>query len=267
MCRCNNCAANYMKKNLFLLFLSIMSPYLWSQNDPYSKLVSIPTDMEKQAQAFLLSTCDSIQFKWEKVHSDEHKDGNFVFIIPLKYTYKKDIPYTVDDVESYTKEVPYTHTNTRGDDYTYYKTVTEQRVYKIIRHDSIVEPTNEMILVKKKLVYQKKYNSSKLTISKYQGFDDTHFQDSVKNEINSKYSNEAYKKYIRNKGNELKQLIKEWESVPLTEVDIKAQTNRVRSSWKNFDQMKTAELMEFNSKCFELLEAKRFVYKYEHDIP
>ena len=124
-----------------------------------------------------------------------------------------------------------------------------------------------MILVKKKLIYQKKYNSSKLTISKYQGFDDIHFQDSVKNGIDLKYSNGAYKKYIRNKENELKQLIKEWKSVPLTEVDIKAQTNRVRSSWKNFDQIRTVELMEFNSKCLELLEAKRFVYKYEHDIP
>ncbi len=55
--------------------------------------------------------------------------------------------------------------------------------------------------------------------------------------------------------------------MPLADLDIKAQANRVRLSWKNFDQVRTAELMEFNSKCSDLLEAKRFVYKYEHDIP
>lgn len=245
-----------------------MPTCLWSQNDPYSKLVNIPTDMEKQAQAFLQSTCDSIQFKWEKVYSDEYKDGNFIFIIPLKYTHKQDVAHIVDEIEYYEVQEPSrTSTDMRGNDHTYYRTVTKQRVHKTIQHDSVVEPTNEMLLVKKKLIYQKKYNSSKLTISKYQGLDDIHFQDSVKNEIDLKYSTGAYKKYIRNKENELKQLIKEWELVPLTKEDIKAQTNRVRSSWENFDQIRTAELMEFDSKCLKLLEAKRFVYKYEHDIP
>ncbi len=208
MSRCNNSAINYMKKTIFSLFLCAMSTHLWSQSDPYFKLISMPVDMEKQAQTFLQSTCDSIQFNWEERHPGGCKDGNFIFILPLKYTYKQDEPIIIDDIEYYTEVEPQKYMR-GGDEWIRNVTVTKQRSSKRTEYRPIVKPTNEMMLMKKKLISQKKYNSSILTINKYQRFGDTYFQDSVKNEINSKYSHKAYKKYIENKENELKQLIKE----------------------------------------------------------
>jgi hypothetical protein len=255
-----------MKKALFSLFLFAISSYLWSQSDPYFKLISIPADIEKQAQIFLQSTCDSIQFIWKEELPGGCKDGNFIFILPLKYTYKQDEPYTVTDVETYTEVEPITYMR-GGDEWIRNETVTKQRSFERTEYHPVVKPTREMMLIKKQLFSQKKYNSSIQLIQKYKRFDKTEFQDSVKNEINTKYSNQEYKKYIKKKNKELQKLIKEWETVPLTDAEIKAQKNRIRSSWRNFDQERAIKLNQFNSECLELFEAKRFVYKYEHDIP
>ena len=253
-----------MKKALFSLFLFAISSCLWSQSDPYFKLISIPADIEKQAQIFLQSTCDSIQFIWKEELPGGCKDGIFLFILPLQYTQKHVETIREKRIENYTEKV--LKIVGKDADRKYVDVQKERPVTEYYDITSIV-PTSKMMSIKNKLTSQKKYNSSIQIIKKFQGFDKTYFQDSVKNEINTKYSNQEYKKYIENKDKELEELIKEWETVPLTDAEIKAQKNRIRSSWRNFDQERAIKLKQFNSECIDLFEAKRFVYKYEHDIP
>ncbi len=265
MCRCDNSAINNMKAIFISLCLFVVSNYLWSQNDPYFKSTNIPADLEEQAQTFLQSTCDDIQFTWDEKNSSGCNNGEFIFILPLKYTYEQKERTDIEDFETYQEVVPEKYMK-GGDEWIRNVTVTKQRPITRVEYKTVIKPTNEMLQIKKKLIYQKTYISSLQTIKDNQQFEDENFQNNVRNEINTKYSEKAYRKYIKEKEAELKQLIAEWKRVPLKDSDIKTQTSRIRSSWKNFAQEKAIELQQLSWQCQALLEAKQFTYKYEHDF-
>ena len=260
-----------MKNILISICLGILSNCLWSQDDPYLKKVQIPTELEKSVQKFLQSSCNTVGWQVEYVKRKRirgrcYSDGKYTLFIPYRY---KKVYYTSHQKkisEGYNYTTTEQRQRTTKDDGHYW---VDEKVtkYEPAVYELYYEPTERLLQILAKLPILKAYNLHKRIIETHQKFGDKNFQDSVKNEINTKYSAEEYKKYLNRKEIELEQLIKEWEAVPLTSTDIEKQTKNVRLSWRNFEQERSKELAEFDSQCQILLKAKQFVYKYEHDIP
>ena len=250
-------------KKVILCCLCVISNYVWSQNDPYFKNTTIPADLKEQAQEFLNSDCSTIHFFWGEGR-ERCSSGVFYFKISEKYTEEKRTTETRQGREEYTVQV---EDGQHSSGAPYYRTETRYRPTTEYEHYTTTVVRKRVLIIKEKLMYQKRYNNSVQIIEEYKGFDNKNFQDSVKNEIKARYSGKEYKKYLAKKEVELKQLIKEWKAVPLYDSEIKAQTIRVRSSWLDFKQERAKKLREFDLQCQKLTEAKRFVYKYENNIP
>ena len=235
-----------------------------NSTDPYYKKINIPADLEAKSKAFLQSSCSSIEFTWGNKKEGAYYDI-YMFEIPKKYTTTETRTETYDD-GYYTTERVITGYDKEGDPRYGTKEVYHSRTST--RDRTVIAGANkETQKIKEKLIYQKAYNECTQIIKKYQNYDDEQYQNMVKRIINSKYSDEEYKKYLEKKEEELEQLKKEWKAVPLYDKEIEIQAARTRSTWIDYKQERENQIIEFDSQCQVLLEAKRFVYKYEHDIP